>query len=76
VRALIAGTPTHSLTADQLKRRLGGNPDTVNRQAWMLAANAPDLQHRLRGWVVSPERGVYALSEAARKAIKKGGRSR
>lgn len=74
VRVLIAEAPTHSLTADQLKRRLGGNPSTVNRQAWTLAANAPDLQHRLRGWVISPDRGLYALSEAARAVIKKGGR--
>lgn len=72
VRLLISEVPTHSLTADQLKRRLGGNPATVNRQAWTLAANAPDLQRRLRGWVVNPERGVYALSDAARAAIKKG----
>lgn len=74
VRALIGEVPTYSLTADQLKRRLGGNAGTVNRQAWTLAANAPDLQLRLRGWVVNPERGLYALSEAARKVIESGGR--
>lgn len=74
VRALIGEMPTHSLSADQLKRRLGGNPATVNRQAWTLAANAPDLQRRLRGWVVSPERGLYALSDAARAIIEQGRR--
>lgn len=74
VRALIEEVPEHALTADQLKTRVGGNPATVNRQAWTLATNAPDLQHRLRGWVISPDRGVYALSEAARAVVKKGRR--
>lgn len=50
-------------------RDRGGNPRTVNRQAWTLSTNAPDLQIRLRGWVVSPERGHYALSPAARERL-------
>ena len=38
-----------------------------DRQAWTLAANAPDLQRRLRGWVVKADRGRYALSPRARQ---------
>jgi hypothetical protein len=76
VKELIREAPGHTLSADQLKRRLGGHPGTVNRQAWTLANNAPDLQRRLRGWVVSPDRGLYALSPAALEVIKKGGRSK
>jgi hypothetical protein len=43
----------------------GANRGTINRQAWTLATNAPDLQRRLRGWVVSVGHGRYALSDAA-----------
>jgi hypothetical protein len=50
-------------------RDRGGSPRTVNRQAWTLSKNALDLQIRLRGWVVSPERGHYALSPAARERL-------
>jgi len=68
VRTLIKHIPDSVAIAD-IQREVGGNPGTVNRQAWTLAANAPDLQIRLRGWVVSPERGHYALSAAARERV-------
>lgn len=65
VLALIAAGGT-SMAAAEIKAKVGGNPGTVNRQCWTLAGNEPDTPHRLRGWVVSPERGRYALSAAAR----------
>lgn len=68
VRALIQHGPG-SLAVAEIQREVGGNPRTVNRQAWTLSTNAPDLQIRLRGWVVSPERGHYALSPAARERL-------
>ncbi len=68
VRALIKYRP-RSLAVAEIQREVGGNPRTVNRQAWTLSTNAPDLQIRLRGWVVSPERGSYALSSAARERL-------
>jgi len=68
VRALIKNK-TRSVAMAEIQREVGGNPRTVNRQAWTLSTNAPDLQIRLRGWVVSPERGHYALSPAARKRL-------
>jgi hypothetical protein len=60
---------SRSLAVAEIQREVGGNPRTVNRQAWTLSTNAPDLQIRLRGWVVSPERGHYALSPAARERL-------
>jgi len=51
-----------SVSISEIQNAVGGNPATVNRQAWTLANNAPDLQLRLRGWVVSDGRGRYALS--------------
>lgn len=51
-----------SVSISEIQDAVGGNPATVNRQAWTLANNAPDLQLRLRGWVVSDGRGRYALS--------------
>jgi hypothetical protein len=68
VKALIKHRP-RTLAVAEIQRELGGNPGTVNRQAWTLATNAPDLQIRLKGWVVSPERGHYALSPAARERL-------
>ena len=68
VRALIKHGP-RSLAVAEIQREVGGNPRTVNRQAWTLSTNAPDLQIRLRGWVVSPERGRYVLSPAARDRL-------
>jgi hypothetical protein len=68
VRALIKHGPG-PLAVAAIQREVGGNPRTVNRQAWTLSTNAPDLQIRLRGWVVSPERGHYALSPAARERL-------
>jgi hypothetical protein len=65
VRCLIDRGPG-SVTLAELQNHVGGNPSTVNRQAWTLASNAPDLQRRLRGWVMHVERGRYALSPAAR----------
>jgi hypothetical protein len=65
VHALIQAGPPYSMNLSDIQSVLGGNPRTVNRQAWTLASNAPDLQIRLRGWVFSPVRGKYALSEAA-----------
>ena len=53
----------------EIQKAVGGNPATVNRQAWTLANNAPDLQRRLRGWVVSTDRGRYALSPQARREL-------
>ncbi len=70
VRALITHRP-RSFAMAEIQREVGGNPRTVNRQAWTLSTNAPDLQIRLRGWVVSPERGYYALSPAAREHLEK-----
>ena len=64
VRALI-DAPDHTLTLAELRRIVGGNPGTVSRQAWTLATNAPDLQIRLRGWVISPDRGRYSLTAQA-----------
>lgn len=72
VRALI-NAPDHTLTLAELHRIVGGNPGTVSRQAWTLATNAPDLQIRLRGWVFSPDRGMYSLTAPA---IRKLGRTR
>ena len=69
VRCLVAHTPA-SVTLAEIQKDVGGNPATVNRQAWTLASNAPDLQRRLRGWVVSPERGLYALSPQARERLR------
>ena len=68
VKALIKHRP-RTLAVAEIQREVGGNPGTVNRQAWTLATNAPDLQIRLKGWVVSPERGHYALSPAARERL-------
>src|SRR5439155_9147256 len=51
VRCLIEHRPG-SMSVAEIQRCVGGNPGTVNRQAWTLATNAPDLQLRLRGWVV------------------------
>jgi len=61
VKFLIDRAPG-SVAISEIQKTVGGNPATVNRQAWTLANNAPDLQHRLRGWVVSDGRGRYALS--------------
>lgn len=55
----------HTLELSKIQEIVGGNRNTVNRQAWTLASNAPDLQKRLRGWVLSPERGRYALTSTA-----------
>lgn len=68
VLTLIAGAGT-SMAAAEIKAKVGGNPGTVNRQCWTLAGNEPDTPHRLRGWVVTPERGRYALSAAARRRL-------
>jgi len=68
VLTLIAGGGT-SMAAADIKMKVGGNPGTVNRQCWTLAGNEPDTPHRLRGWVVTPERGRYALSAAARRRL-------
>jgi hypothetical protein len=64
VRFLIERGPG-SVSISEIQRAIGGNPATINRQAWTLANNAPDLQHRLRGWVISDGRGRYALSVEA-----------
>jgi hypothetical protein len=64
VKVLVDRAPG-SVAISEIQKALGGNPATVNRQAWTLANNAPDLQHRLRGWVVSDGRGRYALSVEA-----------
>ncbi len=58
-----------SVSLTELHDAVRGNPATVNRQAWTLAENAPDLAKRLRGWVVRVDRGRYALSPAARQHI-------
>jgi len=68
VLALIANDAA-SMSVSEIQANVGGNPATVNRQCWTLANNAPDLQHRLRGWVVSFERGRYALSAAALRRL-------
>jgi hypothetical protein len=68
VRVLINNRP-HSMTLAAIQREVGGNPGTVSRQAWTLATNQPDLQIRLRGWVISSERGRYELSGAARQLL-------
>src|SRR5690349_19084086 len=75
VRCLLELGPG-SVALGDIQRHVGGNPSTVNRQAWTLAENAADLQLRLRGWVVKTERGRYALSEAAKAKIarQRGGR--
>jgi hypothetical protein len=69
VRALIDRAP-ESMTLNELHTLFdqeveSANRGTINRQAWTLATNAPDLQHRLRGWVVSAGHGRYRLSNAA-----------
>lgn len=69
VRELIQVGPPYSLSLPELHRRLNKNPATINRQAWTLATNQPDLQIRLRGWVHSPKRGRYALTCAAIRNI-------
>lgn len=69
VHELITAGPPYSLTLSEIHHLIGGNPRTVNRQAWTLATNAPDLQIRLRGWVYSPERGRYALTPEAIRRI-------
>lgn len=67
VKCLIDHAPD-SVSLAEIRRYVGGNSATVGRQAWTLAENAPDLQHRLRGWVIKLERGQYALSlEAMRR---------
>jgi hypothetical protein len=68
VRYLIRQSPVSASLAE-IQAAVGGNARTVNRQAWTLANNAPDLQLRLRGWVTSPDRGRYALSTAAGTAL-------
>lgn len=68
VHALIQSSD-HSLTLSELHEIVSGNPGTISRQAWTLATNAPDLQIRLRGWVQSPERGRYALTPEAIRAL-------
>ncbi len=68
VRCLIESGPG-SVSLAEIRRVVGGNSATVNRQAWTLASNAPDLQRRLRGWVVKVDRGRYVLSPAARKKL-------
>jgi hypothetical protein len=72
VRALI-DSPSFDLPISEVQSIVGGNPGTVNRQAWTLATNAKDLQIRLRGWVFSPERGKYSLTPAAIRRIKNKG---
>jgi hypothetical protein len=72
VHALITVGPPYSLTLSEIHKLIGGNPRTINRQAWTLATNAPDLQIRLRGWVYSPERGRYSLTPAAIRHIEGG----
>jgi len=69
VHALIQA-PDHSLTLSEIQNVVGGNKGTVNRQAWTLANNAPDLQIRLRGWVFSPERGRYSLTSDALRVVR------
>ena len=69
VHELIQAGPPYSLSLSELHERIGGNPATINRQAWTLATNQRDLQIRLRGWVCSPERGRYALTPAAIRNI-------
>ncbi len=69
VHELIQAGRPYSLTLSELHKRIDGNPATINRQAWTLATNQPDLQIRLRGWVWSPERGRYALTGAAMRYI-------
>src|ERR1700674_895449 len=49
VKALISSA-SGSMSLSEIHLAVGGNPGTVNRQAWTLATNAPDLQKRLRGW--------------------------
>lgn len=68
VRALISGGGG-SMAAAEIKAVVGGNPATVNRQCWTMANYEPDTPLRLRGWVVTPERGRYALSAAAQRRI-------
>ncbi len=68
VRALIDNLPL-SLSLGEIQQAVGGNPGTVNRQAWTLANNASDLQLRLRGWVMHVERGRYALTPEAKRRL-------
>lgn len=68
VRFLIERSPEDAGLRD-IHDAVGGNPGTVNRQAWTLANDAPDLQRRLVGWVQSAGRGRYRLTEAARKQL-------
>ena len=72
VLALIANHGA-SMSLAEIQRAVGGNPATVNRQAWTLAHDAPDLQHRLVGWVVNIERGRYALSAGALRRLEAQG---
>jgi len=69
VRCLIDHGPG-SVSLAEIQRAVGGNPATVNRQAWTLATDAPDLQLRLRGWVMKADRGRYALTPAARGQVR------
>ena len=66
--ALISAGGT-SRAGFELKPRVGGNESTFYRQCRTIATNAPDTPKRLRGWVVSPEHGRYALSAAARRRL-------
>ena len=68
VRYLIDRSPEDARLSE-IQDVVGGNPGTVNRQAWTLANNAPDLQRRLVGWVQSPGRGRYELTPRARELI-------
>lgn len=68
VRSLITRGPG-SVSLGDIYSDVGGNHSTVNTQAHALATNKPDLQIRLRGWVVRTERGRYALSPAARAKV-------
>ena len=66
--ALIAAGGT-SHAGFELKPRVGGNESTFYRQSRTIATNAPDTPKRLRGWVVSPEHGRYALDAAVRRRL-------
>jgi hypothetical protein len=82
VRLLVAswrsweGDGAPSLPISHIKQAVGGNPGTVNRQARALAKNLPELKKALRGWVISPERGHYALSPAAQDFLTAEGRGK
>jgi hypothetical protein len=64
VRALVRAHPS-SVSLKDLHHQLGYPTATINRQAWTLATNAPDLQRRLQGWVTRAGRGRYTLTPAA-----------